>query len=362
MECKICLFDDNIAKIDADGVCEYCNLHLKLEKDSNPNLLEPLIKKIQKKGKGKQYDCLIGISGGFDSSLLLEYAVKKWKLRPLVIHFDNGWNELFAKWNMTNMVNALNVDFIQYQVNRSEYDKLCRAFLMASTPDIDIPNDIIMTALMYRTAHQYKIKYILNGHDFRTEGSTPKPWTYMDTQYIKSVYEHFEKTPIKTLPLLSIWDQIKSGFYGIQQVRPFYYMEINRDTEYIRLQKDYGWEPYDLKHGENQYTAYVGYKVLPKKFKIDKRRVYLSAQIRAGEITKEFALKRLKETPMLTFAESDIASRLNIPVVKLLEIFHQPIKYYTAYGHYDFRKYRLIFWLLTRLKVLPYTFYYKYCK
>ena len=353
---------DDIARIEPDGECEYCKLHHKLERDASPAQLENHLNEIRAKGKNKKYDCLIGISGGFDSSLLLEYAVKKWGLRPLVIHFDNGWNADFAEKNMTAMVNKLNVDFIRYQVNRVEYDEACKAFLFASTPDADIPNDIIMTKLMYQAAKKYKIKYILNGHCFRTEGSTPRKWTYMDSKYIRSVYKSFTGREIKTLPLLSIMDQIIYGFSGIKNVRPFHHMIVDKQEEIKRLEKEYGWTNYNLKHGENIYTAFIGYYLLPIKFNIDKRRVYLSAMIRSGIITKEQARQELNEK-YNTIKMEDIIKRLGILANEfIISILNIPVSDHHNFECYNFKRYRLPIWLLVKMNILPYTFYYKYCK
>lgn len=352
MECKKCLFDSEIAEILADGECEYCKLHDRLENLSNPAEFYKILRKIFKSGKGKKYDCLIGISGGFDSSLLLEYTVKKWNLRPLVIHFDNHYNEQFAEDNISTMVNSLNVDFIRYQVSRKEYDECCRAFLAASVPDADIPNDVIMTKLMYETARKYGIKYILNGHCFRTEGSTPAKWTYMDAQYIRSVYKwHTGKET--TLPLLTIRDQIIYGLLGIKQVRPFYYLFIDREKERKRLICEYNWTDYELKHGENKYTAWVGYYLLPSKFGIDKRRVYLSALIRSGKLTK------VQAKEMLTPVKMDFSWIMDWIKDHAKT---EKLRTHKDFKTYNFKKYRFVFWLLTKMSILPYTFYKKYCK
>ena len=167
-ECPRCLFTEDIAKI-SDKQCEYCDLHDDLQAKAKPEDLNTELQKIRKAGNRKKYDCIMGISGGIDSSTLLFTAIKYWGLRPLVIHLDNHWNAPEAVHNMTQLVKLLGVDSITYTVNKEEYDRLNDAFLWAGVPDADIPNDIAMTKLMYDTAFKYNIKYILNGHDFRTE-------------------------------------------------------------------------------------------------------------------------------------------------------------------------------------------------
>src|SRR5688572_15817069 len=151
MECKRCLFTSDFAEI-GEKQCNYCDLHDKLEASVKPGYLSVMIDKIKKAGKGRQYDCLIGISGGLDSSTMLYMAVKKWGLRPLVIHFDNWWNAPQAVHNMNMLLKTLNVNSITYKVDKKEYDRLNNAFLAAGLPDADIPNDIAMTKLMYKTA------------------------------------------------------------------------------------------------------------------------------------------------------------------------------------------------------------------
>jgi hypothetical protein len=297
VECGTCLFDWKIAKInDETGICEYCSLQEQLRKQADPNKLYPMIDKIKKSGKGKQYDCLVGISGGEDSSVLLYMAVRVWGLRPLVIHFNNRWNRAEADNNIRVITKALNVNFIEYFLDQKEYDELTDAFLISGVQDADIPNDIAMAKLMYTTAREHGIKYILNGHDFAHEGSSPAAWSYMDAKYVQSVYKKWMKKDLKNYPLYTFWDQVWSGVIGIKQVRPFHYMpQFNREGILKEL-KVMGWKDYGGKHNENIYTAFVGNYLLPsRKFGIDKRRTYLSAQIREGYITKEYAKEILQE-------------------------------------------------------------------
>jgi hypothetical protein len=222
-ECPRCLFNDSFAEI-GEHQCEYCDLHDELERQSaEPGGLDNLLEAIKWHGRKKKYNCIMGISGGLDSSTLLYAAVRYWNLKPLVIHFDNNWNAPEATHNMTQLVNKLGVDCINYKVNKQEYDRLNDAFLWAGVPDADIPNDIAMTKLMYDTAYKYGIKYILNGHDFRTEGSTPKPWTYMDAKYIRSVYNKYSGLELHNYPLFTFKDQLFYALIGIKNVRPFHF-------------------------------------------------------------------------------------------------------------------------------------------
>lgn len=350
--CPRCLFDSDIAEI-GEAQCNYCALHDTLESQSNPNDLEPALDNIRK-SKGL-YNCIIGISGGLDSSTLLYAAVKKWGLRPLVIHFDNGWNNAIAKQNMDNLIDKLGVNAIFYRVDKTEYTRLNNAFLLAGTPDADIPNDIAMTKLMYQTAEKYGIKWILNGHDFRTEGSTPAKWTYMDAKYIQSVYQTFTGRRLKNYPLFTFWDQIKYALKGIKQIRPFHY-GFNRAEIELEMIEATGWESYGAKHCENIYTEFVGAHLLPLKFGIDKRRVYLSALVRSGKLTKIQAKELLYDDMRFDL------NKLGVHKDRILKLAESSgVRDRKKYGHYNFKKWRPLIWVLAKLKVLPFTFYKKYC-
>ncbi len=351
-ECPRCLFTEDIAVIGAKQ-CNYCDLHDQLEKNSKPADLIPALKRV-KKSKGK-YNCIIGISGGLDSSTLLFAAVVHWGLKPLVIHFDNHWNDKIAEQNMLGLIKYLDVDSIVYRVNKSEYDKLNEAFLVAGVPDADIPNDIAMTKIMYETADRYGIKWILNGHDFRTEGSTPAAWTYMDAKYINSVYKEYTGYNLVSYPLFTFADQIRYALKGIKQIRPFHY-GFDRETIEKQMIKHTGWKSYGAKHCENIYTEFVGAYLLPEKFGIDKRRVYLSARIRSGTLIKNTALAILENKPTFAFSKfGDYSTRVQA-------LIRSKIRPRESFDRYDFKKYKVVIWILAKLKVVPWTMYVKYCK
>ena len=353
-ECPRCLFNDSFAEI-AEHQCEYCDLHDELERQSaGPGELDNMIDAIKWHGRKKKYDCIMGISGGLDSSTLLYAAVRYWNLKPLVIHFDNNWNAPEATHNMTQLVNKLGVDCINYKVNKQEYDRLNDAFLWAGVPDADIPNDIAMTKLMYDTAYKYGIKYILNGHDFRTEGSTPKPWTYMDAKYIRSVHNKYSGLELHNYPLFTFKDQLFYALIGIKNVRPFHF-KWDRESMEDEMKRFINWQDYGGKHCENVYTEFVGSHLLPNKFGIDKRIVYLSAQVRSGKLKKEEAREIFNEKSQ--FNMSKLGDK-ELRITKLMGIRKMDRN---QFDKYDFKKYRRLIWILTKLKVVPYTFYVKYC-
>jgi hypothetical protein len=346
--CKRCLFTSDIAKIGEDQ-CEYCDLHDELESTQRP-LIEDMFEEVKRNGRGKDYDCLIGVSGGFDSSVLLYIAVNV-GLRPYVMHFDNGYNTEEAEYNMRRLCGKLNVKLHKFVLSgkqRIHYDWLNEAFLMAGLPDADTPNDVVMTKLMYQQADKLGIKYILNGHDYRTEGSTPKAWTYMDAKYLRSVFKKHILTNQKLdIPLFTFADQLKYAWKGIVQLRPFYSIDV-KNIEQIRqwLIDEGTLVDYGGKHRENTYTEFVGYDLLPNKFGIDKRRVYLSARMRSGLITRDEAMNELKtcEPPRIKVEYgSERGDRLD-------------------YDRYNFKRWKWVIWLLAKMRVVPWTFYVKYAR
>lgn len=354
-ECPRCLFTEDIAKIPETGQCNYCDLQDKLKANADPAEFYKILNKIKNAGEGRPYDCLIGISGGEDSSILLYLAVKVWGLRPLVIHFNNRMNRPEADNNIRVITRRLNVNFIEYFVDQHEYDDLTDAFLKAGVQDADIPNDIAMAKLMYSAARQYKIKYILNGHDFAHEGSSPAAWSYMDAKYVESVYTKWTGKKLKNYPLYTFWDQIVSGLLGIKQVRPYHYMPDFDRSEVLNELKKMGWQDYGGKHNENIYTAFVGNFLLPRKFNIDKRRTYLSAQIREGYISKEYAKEILLMEP--EFNITDLGPRYQ----EIIDLASLRKGSRDDYQRYNFKRWRLLIWVLAKLKIVPFTFYRKYC-
>jgi 3'-phosphoadenosine 5'-phosphosulfate sulfotransferase (PAPS reductase)/FAD synthetase len=355
IDCSCCLFDSSFAKIESDGRCEYCHLQEKLKNESREPFTN-VVERIKKKGKGKKYDCLVGISGGEDSSVLLYLAVEVWGLRPLVIHFDNWHNVPEANNNIDVLVKNLNVDFIRYYTNKAEYDLINDAMLWSGTPDVDITNDVIMGKLMDQACKQYGIKYILNGHSFREEGSSPAKWSRIDGKYLSNVYTRYTGRKMENYPILTIWDQVWSAILGIKQIRPFHYEKIDRKPILTKLYS-WGWKPYGPKHCENYYTMFAGW-LLQNKFDIDKRKTYLSAQIREKMITKFQAQEFL-------LADSDFnpAAAMGSHWERIEHLINNsPKRDRSIYGGSNFKKWKPVLWILMKLGVFPTTAYHKYCK
>ena len=364
MECKNCLISTEIPGSELkDGVCRYCRIHDKLERQYPGNFerLQDLAEKIKDVGRKRRYDCLLGISGGCDSSYLLHLTVRALKLRPLVIHFDNRWNTEQAEGNMRKIVDALNVDFIRYQLGKEMYDKLTMAFFEASVSDADIPNDMAMLAIFKDVAKRHKIKYIFNGHSFRAEGTTPLGWTYMDAKYIQSIYLSKWGEKIEGFPMLTFWKQLKWALSGIKEVRPLYFVNQKKKDIKLFLAREYDWKDYGGHHLENKYTAFVASYLLPKKFGIDKRIIEYSALIRSRQMTKGEARIKLENEQHLT---EGVLEEIKELYPEFNEIMRKPIVAHDSYETYHglFRKYRWLIWIAVKLHLLAETFYIKYTR
>lgn len=347
MECSRCLLTSDITNIE-NGYCDFCRLHDELEKNSELDFMKILTNLFVRGEK-----VLIGISGGLDSSYLLWYTVKILGLPVLALHFDNGWNTPTAEFNMRLLVEKLGVDLVRVRKD-VYYDRLCGALLAAGVKDADIANDMYMADIMQTTAKRYGIKYVFNGHNFREEGSTPLDWTYMDAKYIQSVYEWAYGEKLRTKHLQTFWKQIKSG---VKQIRVFHYMNIPFIDRYNTM-IDFGLRDYGPKHSENIYTKFIGYDLLPNKWGIDKRIIYLSAQIRSGVLTKEEAMEELKEGVYFNKSYySEIEKRTG---VKIEAAMNAPKRTYKDFDHYNFKRFKPLILLMTKLRLVPYTFYKKY--
>jgi N-acetyl sugar amidotransferase len=295
--CKECLLDNTVGDIwyNEEGKCKYCLIHDELELkhplgDIGLKNMEAAVEQIKKAGKGKEFDCIVGVSGGRDSSYTLLTAVKL-GLRPLAVHFDNGWNTDISVQNIKNQVEKLGVTLHTVVADWEEFKDLQVSFLKASVPDADIPTDYAIYSVLYETAAREGVKYILNGHSFRTEGTSPISWTYMDSLYYRSVHKLFGKKQIKSFPVMSL----KRFMYllfgkGISEIRLMEFIDYNKKKVDEVLIKELDWEYYGGHHHENTFTKFSQSYYLPKKFGIDKRKTELSALVRSGQMNRADAL------------------------------------------------------------------------
>lgn len=369
--CTRCVMDDTVRGItfDENGVCTFCHLHDELEKaypynDETKDRLNQLIDTIKRDGKGKEYDCIVGVSGGRDSTYTL-YSAVKLGLRPLAVHFDNGWNTDLAVQNIRNACEKLGVDLYTHVADWEEFKDLQRAFLRSSTPDAEVPTDWVIFSVLYREASRVGVKYIIHGHSFRTEGTTPLTWTYMDGKYVNDVHKRFGKTKIKSFPIMDMIDYVYYTFFkGIRQIRLLYYLPYNEAEILEKLTLELNWKSYGGKHHESKYTGFFQSYILTRKFNIDKRKLHYSALIRSGQLARESALSKLLEDPYNGGLETleYCLKKLDFSYEEFMEIMDTPPKTFLDYKSYyglviKFQK--LIRWGLNA-GIIPDTVYRKY--
>lgn len=341
--CSRCVMDDTVPGIsfDENGECPFCKIHDDLERkfpmnNETPKRLQDLVDKIKHDGKGKEYDCIVGVSGGRDSTYTLYNAVKL-GLRPLAVHFDNGWNSEIAVQNIESACNILNVDLHTHVADWEEFKDLQRSFLFASVPDAEVPTDWVIFSVLFAEAAQYNVKYIVHGHSFRTEGTTPLTWTYMDGKYVQDVQKRFGTTKLKSFPNLSM---LKFIYYSlvkkIQQIRILYYIPYNEKEVLEILENKLGWRNYGDKHHESKYTAFFQAYILTRKFNIDKRKLHYSAKVRNGQLTREEALEIIKQDPFTDGIEAldYCLKKLDLTYEDFDKIMNAPIKSFKDYKSY----------------------------
>ena len=368
--CTKCIYDDSVPGItyDEKGVCNYCRQHEQLEAeyptgDAGRKKLLEMAAQIKKSGKGKKYDCVIGISGGCDSSYLLHLAKKELGLRPLAAHFYNTWNSKTAVENIDIMLSKLDIDLWTYVMDNDEWNDLAKSMLKASVPEIDALSDIALTTTLYMAAAKFDVKYILNGHSFRTEGITPINWFYFDGKYIASIQKQFGKRKIDKYPNLWLGRWMKWLIMDIKRLRPLYYIDYRKEDVKAFLSKEYGWKWYGGHHLENRYTAFNHY-LLDAKFKRDLRYVEFSALIRSGQMNRAEALEEIKKPqPFPGELITEVKKRLGMSDAEYEAIMKLPLRSAKDYKTYrpTFKAMRAFFWLMYKTDRIPKSFYIKYC-
>ncbi|MBL0637255.1 N-acetyl sugar amidotransferase [Aeromonas veronii] len=341
---------DSKIVFDANGVCDHC---LDFEENVKPRWhtdergeaeLNRIIAKIKEDGKDRDFDCIIGMSGGADSSYLLHVAVKKYGLRPLVFHVDGGWNSQIAVNNINVMIEKLGLDLYTEVINWEEMKAFQLAYFRAGVSNIDVPQDHAFVATLYNFAAKYKIKYILNGGNISTEVvRNPLEWLYYgtDMKQIRAIRNLYCDNPLKSYPFSSV---LRHKFYlryiqKVQVVKPLNYFPYIKEQAMQVLADEYGWIPYPQKHFESRFTKFYEGYWLPKKFGYDTRKVQYSSLILTGQMTREDALDKLK-TPAISDEDAKhdfeyIATKLDISVEELKKYFDQPNKTYKDYPNQE---------------------------
>jgi N-acetyl sugar amidotransferase len=303
-QCSISVMD-NIAdpdiSFDEKGICNYYYEYL--AEASKPDYQEPLKSNILNslindiKSKNGKYNCIIGVSGGVDSTYLALFA-KENGLSPLLVHFDYGWNSELAVKNIENIVAKTGFDLYTYVMDWEEFSSLQRSYFRASVLDLDVPADHMIFGALYKTAKKFRISTILSGNNYRTENTLPKSWNYnkFDLINLNDIHESFENTKLYHLPKLGIWQR---AYYqlvlGVKNVNILNFLDYNKSDVKKRIINELDWRDYGGKHHESIFTRFYQGYILPNKFYIDKRKAHLSDLIFSGQITREDALNELKE-------------------------------------------------------------------
>lgn len=353
---------------DSEGVCNYyheykAKLAVRIPPAAEAKVqLDNTISKIKKDGQGKQYDCLIGVSGGVDSTYVA-YLVKQLGLKPLAVHLDNGWNSELAVKNIENILNKLGIDLHTEVLDWNEFRDLQLSFLRASTPDGEIPTDHAIVAVMYKIAARYGIRYIISGQNFRNEGMLPPSWArgYLDWKYIRSVQKQFGSRKLKTFPHLTVPEFIYyNTIKGIKNISILNYIDFRKEEAMKVIQDKLGWQYYGGKHYESIYTRFYQAYILPRKFSIDKRKAHLTCLIiSTGEVTREQALEALKKPtadPKLMEEDKEyVIKKLGITGQDFEDIMKAPIRSIEDYPniHYLEKGFRKLLLKLRKLGLMP---------
>lgn len=332
---------------DAQGRCDYCG---NFQSDILPRwnhgqnqepALQALAERIREEGRGKDFDCIIGLSGGLDSSYAAYVAKEKMGLRPLLFHVDAGWNTDQAVGNIEKLVDGLGLELFTEVVNWEEMKDLQAAFLRSGIPDQDLPQDAAFFSGLYKFARQYKVKHIITGSNFSTECCRePEAWggyLGIDTTLFRDIHRQFGHRPLDTFPLTDIlvYKLYYQKLLGMRVHHPLNLVPyIKKDAE-DELNRRFGWQPFQHKHHESRFTRFYEDYWLPRRFGFHKRRAHFSSLIMTGQMTRDAALQRLAAPEMdehfLKQEFEYVAHKLDMTVDELQQIFEAPKKTYRDY-------------------------------
>ena len=346
--CSNCIMDTSDPNItfDEQGLCDYCrNFYKNIRPNWHPNekgetMIAPLIDKIKKDGKGCAHDCLIGISGGLDSSYVTYIAKEKFGLRPLLFHCDAGWNSHVSVQNIKQIRESLNLDLQTEVIDWQEMKDLQIAFFKSQVPFIDTPQDLALFSAIYNFAAKNKFRYVITGGNYSTECVRECiDWTYYttDMRHVKDIHRRFGQRPLKTFPTCDIFKYKLYYRYikGVRVIKLLDYVPYIKEDAIRELNDRFGWQKYAQKHYESLFTRFYESYWTPKKFGYDKRRAYFSSEILTNQMTREEALERiakpeLDEQTMANEFEY-VAKKLDLTVPELQGIFEGENKSYRDY-------------------------------
>lgn len=350
--CTRCVMDtsDPEIKFDDGGVCNHCfEFDTTIVKRWFPNdagecKLREIVNNVKKAGNGSEYDCIIGLSGGVDSSYLA-VALKDYGLRPLVVHVDAGWNSELAVYNIEQVVKHCDYELYTHVMDWEEIRDLQLAYLKAGVANQDVVQDHAFFSVLYHFAVKNNISYVISGGNIATESVLPKAWHHdaMDALNILDIHNRFGTMPLRQYKTISFFQYYfyYPFFRRMKVIRPLNFMPFNKGTALSDLKQKIGYKEYGGKHGESRFTKFFQNYYLPTKFGIDKRRAHLSSLILSGELTRELALVEL-EKPMYDKVElaedkAFVAKKLGITLAELDQLMAEHNHVYSEYANWDFR-------------------------
>lgn len=370
--CSRCIYDTSIPNIffNDDGVCNFCiqvdelKAFYGTETDKGQKKFQDIISEIKLAGAKKKYDCIIGVSGGTDSSYLLLKA-KEWGLRVLAVHYDNTWNTATATMNIAKVTKFCDFDLWTHVVDNSEIDDIKRSFLLAGVREFDADTDMALIQTLRAAAVKFDVKYILEGHSFIAEGISPIGSNYFDGKYVAEIHKIYGKKKAPSFPNMLLWDFIKfTIFYRQKFIRPFWYLKYDKEGARKELIEKTGWKYYDGHHLENYASKFLHTVWLPKKFQLDFRYLELAAKVRANIMTKQEALD-VYSRPLEGDEEliEYVKKRVNLGDEEYNKIIASEGKMWTDFKTYKtyFEKLEPLFRILADKELIPRSFYLKYC-
>ncbi|HIA12491.1 MAG TPA: N-acetyl sugar amidotransferase [Flavobacteriales bacterium] len=356
--CSRCVMDtsDSQIKFNKDGICNHCTEYFSLvtanqeQHDSNTEKFAGILDTIKKVGKDHEYDCIIGISGGVDSTYLAYLVKQEFGLRPYAVHLDNGWNSKLAVKNIRNILKRLEIDLYTHVIDWEEFKSLQKAYFAASVIDIEAITDHSINAVLYQVAAENNVKYILKGFNNATEKIMPKSWTFnkRDAINIQDINDKYGTIKLSSFPLMSnekLNDYEKS--MKIQTISPFNYIKFDKDAAKKLIIDELGWVDYGGKHYESIFTRFYQGYILPRKFSVDKRKAHYSNLICAGVMARKDALEEIKQAPydeeMIKEDYEYVTKKLEYSKEEFESILKAPVKshfnYKTDLNSKIFKKY-----------------------
>ena len=380
--CNVCIMDTTDPEItfDSSGQCNHCKSYEQwhLFHTNQPLSLKEreqhMVDRIKSDGKGKEYDCIMGIRGGVDSSYLAYYATKVLGLRVMAVHVDAGWNSELAVNNIENLVTNLDIDLHTIVIDWEEIRDLQRSFFKASVPNVDTPQDHAFFAAMYKEAVKFKHKHVLNGGNMATEAILPTYWGYdaMDKIHIKDIHKKFGEVKLKKYPTLGPFESLVwfPYYHGFEVHRPLELINYSKDAAKDYLIKNLGWRDYGGKHYESKFTQFFQAHYLPEKFGFDKRRAHLASLVASKQMSRDEAMAQMEKplydpneleidreyvTKKLGFSKTDWEGIMNMEpktehdyknqlvIARRIRILIRIVGFGLSLAKYPFRKLKMIF-------------------